>query len=137
MRMAGTSRQLVSSQSFRGEMARKRAASAGRRSSGSGRGSRGRPSGWIGLVFSIGVPQGAAAPSGQSKHGGAVTDDGVRTHEESVRAQFLSRVREIRPPMRRLRRAGCWTMVADSAGIAPEARHRVHGTPQCRTWLSR
>lgn len=36
MRMAGTSRVLVSSQSFRGEIARKRAASAGRSRSGSG-----------------------------------------------------------------------------------------------------
>lgn len=92
MRMAGTSWQFVSSQSFRGEMARKRAASAGRRSRGSWRESRRRASGWIGLVFSIGMPPGATAPSGQPKHGGAVTSNTARRRALDERATGHSAV---------------------------------------------
>jgi len=52
MRMAGISRQFVSSQSFRGEMARKWAASAARRRRGSGEGLEGRSSSSL-VVFMV------------------------------------------------------------------------------------
>lgn len=97
MRIAGTSRQFVNSQSFRGEMARKRAASAGRRSKGSERESTERPSGGVWLVFSIGMPPGATAPSGQPKHGDAVTSDGVRSCDARKPSVVRSRDGETRP----------------------------------------
>lgn len=75
MRITGTSRAFVSSQSLRGEMARSRAASAGRRRRGSGRGSDGR--GVRCLVSMVLLPRSVAG--GCSKQGHAVTSNVVRS----------------------------------------------------------
>lgn len=78
MRMNGTSRQFVSSQSFRGEMARRCAASAGRRSNGSGWDSRARPSDWFRLVLSIGVLRQRRLLRWQPEYGCALASEAPR-----------------------------------------------------------
>lgn len=75
MRMAGISRQFVSSQSFRGEMARKRAASAGRSKRGSGVEGEGRSS--SSLDLSMGALSGGF-PACAPKDGRAVTRNPMR-----------------------------------------------------------
>lgn len=85
MRMAGTSRVFVSSQSLRGEMARNRAASAGRRSRGSG---AGRSSGRCGVSMGGGAE--GEFPRTRPKHGRAVTSDCLRRATDLARDAALS-----------------------------------------------